>query len=73
VWFYVLKEVEVRHDGERLGAVGGRIVAEVILGLLELDRSSYLRMAPNWRPETPIARTAGLFDVGDLLVFAAAA
>jgi hypothetical protein len=73
LWFYVLKEAELRHDGERLGAVGGRIVAEVILGLLELDRSSYLRMAPNWRPETPIARTAGLFDVGDLLVFAGAA
>ena len=72
LWFYVLKEAELRHDGERLGAVGGRIVAETILGLLELDRSSYLRAASAWRPEPPIARASGLLEVGDLLRFAGA-
>ncbi len=34
----------------RLGPVGGRIVAEVFLGLLFADRSSYLNLAPGWRP-----------------------
>jgi hypothetical protein len=32
LWYYVLKEAEVVENGERLGPLGGRIVAEVILG-----------------------------------------
>ena len=50
LWYYVLKEAEVRADGRSLGPVGGRIVAEVFLGLLEKDPSSYLRNDPSWRP-----------------------
>ena len=73
LWFYVLKEAELEAGGKHLGPVGGRIVAEVILGLLELDRSSYLRAAPAWRPEPPIAPEPGLFRMGDLLRFAGAA
>lgn len=73
LWFYVLKEAELEADGKTLGPVGGRIVAEVILGLLESDKSSYLRVAPAWKPEPPIARAPGLFEIGDLLVFAGAA
>jgi len=73
LWFYILKEAEIQHDGERLGAVGGRIVAEVFLGLLKLDRSSYLGQNPPWRPQPPIAGAAGRFGIGDLLKFAGAA
>jgi hypothetical protein len=40
LWFYVLKVAE-RGGGLRLGPVGGRIVADVILGLIAADRSSY--------------------------------
>ena len=29
LWFYVLKEADVRQAGERLGPVGGRIAGEV--------------------------------------------
>jgi hypothetical protein len=50
LWYYVLKEAEVRAGGRHLGPVGGRIVAEVFLGLLEKDPSSYLRNEPGWRP-----------------------
>jgi hypothetical protein len=32
LWYYVLKEVEVRNGGEYMGEVGGRLVAEVHLG-----------------------------------------
>jgi hypothetical protein len=32
LWYYVLKEAEVIENGERLGPLGSRIVAEVILG-----------------------------------------
>jgi hypothetical protein len=50
LWFYILREADVMADGARLGPVGGRIVAEVIIGLMEGDRQSYLRQAPEWEP-----------------------
>ena len=55
LWYYVLKEAEVMTDGLRLTGVGARLVGEVIIGLLELDDSSYLsqRMAS----DAPAART----------------
>ena len=30
--------------------MGGRIVAETILGILSNDRNSYLNVSPSWRP-----------------------
>ena len=42
LWYYVLKEAELQQNGERLGEVGGRIVAEVLLGLLDGDPLSFL-------------------------------
>lgn len=50
LWFYVLREAEVQEKGLQLGAVGGRIVAEVILGLLKADKQSYLNQDPDWKP-----------------------
>lgn len=69
LWYYILKEAEVRHNGEHLGAVGGRIVAEVLLGLIDADPSSYRNAAEEWQPELPGARE-GDFTVADLLHFA---
>lgn len=43
LWYYVLKEAEVVADGLRLGPVGGRIVAECLVGVIQLDPRSYLR------------------------------
>ncbi|MFI7493785.1 heme peroxidase family protein [Kocuria sp. M4R2S49] len=60
LWFYVLKEAELT-GGRTLGPVGGRIVAEVILGILSLDRSSFLNAATPWTPATTP------FACGDLL------
>jgi hypothetical protein len=51
LWYYILKEAEVVENGERLGPVGGRIVAEVLIGLLEGDRMSFVRTNPKWTPE----------------------
>ena len=70
LWFYILKEAELSFAGERLGPVGGRIVAEVILGILDMDRTSYLSVNPLWRPSVPIATVPGQFRTGDLLKFA---
>jgi hypothetical protein len=51
LWFYILKEAELtREGGQRLGRVGGRIVAEVLLGLLAADPLSYVNVEPGWEP-----------------------
>ena len=49
LWFYILKESELL-GGKKLGPVGGRIVAEVILGLLGLDKTSYFNANPSFVP-----------------------
>jgi hypothetical protein len=64
LWFYILREAEVAADGEHLGPVGGRIVAEVIVGLIRGDRQSYLRQDPDW---TPTYGSGGSFFMVDLL------
>jgi hypothetical protein len=64
LWFYVLREAQVTADGEHLGPVGGRIVAEVIIGLIKGDRQSYLRQDPDW---TPTYGPGGSFATVDLL------
>ena len=51
-------------DGEHLGPVGGRIVAEVIYGLIEGDNLSYLGQDPQW---TPTYGTNGTFTIVGLL------
>ena len=70
LWFYVLKEAELRTGGEHLGPVGGRIVAEVLLGLLAGDPLSYVNSAPGWEPTLPDADGDGKFTIVDLLHFA---
>jgi heme peroxidase len=70
LWYYVLKEAEARHDGQQLGPVGGRIVAEVLIGLLSGDPQSYLTVQPGWKPTGVPAATAGAFTLADFLKFA---
>jgi len=64
LWFYVLREADVLEDGRHLGPVGGRIVAEVIAGLIMGDGQSYLRQNPGWEPTYG---TDGSFTTVDLL------
>ena len=75
LWFYILKEAELPpYNGERLGPVGGRIMAEVLVGLLQRDPNSYLYLDPAWKPAPPIANpTTGKFTFADLLKYAGAA
>lgn len=71
LWFYILRESELA-GGQHLGPVGGRIVAEVILGLIEMDPQSYLSLAPAWTPTIPAqAGDPTKFELADLLQFAA--
>jgi hypothetical protein len=72
LWYWLLREAERIEQGERLGPTGGRIVAEVLLGMLSGDPSSYLHASPAWSPTLPAAQ-AGTFTVVDLLRFAGVA
>ena len=63
LWFYVLREAAVTAGGEHLGPVGGRIVAEVVLGLLIGDRQSYLSQDPDWTPTYGSGDDLGMVDL----------
>ena len=70
LWLYVLREADLMADGRHLGPVGGRIVAEVFIGLLEMDPMSILNSSPNWRPSLPSRGGSGDFGMVDLLTIA---
>lgn len=67
LWYYILKEAQVREGGKKLGPLGARIVAEVFVGLLQGDDDSFLNV-PGWKPSLP-ARVPGTFTMTDLLRF----
>jgi LysM domain len=56
------------HGGQRLGPVGGTLVAEVLVGLVRCSEDSILG-SPGWVPSLPAAKP-GRFDLADLLRFA---
>jgi hypothetical protein len=69
LWFYVLREADVLAGGAHLGPVGGRIVAEVLVGLLAADGFSYLSVDPTWQPT--LGPVPGWFTLADLVTVAA--
>lgn len=68
LWYYILKEAKVRHNGLRLGPVGSIIVSEVFVGLVHGDQNSFLWREKNWKPSLPSA-TPGDFKMVDMLRF----
>ncbi|MEM9291685.1 MAG: heme peroxidase family protein [Acidobacteriota bacterium] len=68
LWFYLLKEAELLPE-DRLGPVGGGIVAQTFLGLLKGDSRSYLRVAPGFTPLLP-SKTPHDFTIADLITLA---
>jgi hypothetical protein len=66
LWLYILREAAARRDGDRLGEVGGRIVAEVLYGVIQIDPDSYLALQPDWTPTLPSRGDA--FRLVDVLV-----
>jgi hypothetical protein len=73
LWYYILKEAELPpYNAERLGPVGGRIMSEVLVGLLRRDPNSYLYLNAAWKPAPPIAPATGQFGFVDLLRYAGA-
>ncbi|MHA5048289.1 peroxidase family protein [Streptomyces sp. SD15] len=71
LWFYVLKEAEVRELGRRLGEVGSRIVAETIIGQIRQDSGSYVNQT-SWSPAQGVLLPNGrpVRTIADFLRFA---
>jgi hypothetical protein len=67
LWFYVLKEAEALNDGDRLGPVGGRIVGEVLVGIIDADHESLRSVDRSWTPTLP-SHEPGRFGIADILV-----
>jgi len=68
LWLYILRESAVRHDGDRLGEVGGRITGEVLVEIIRRDPESYLAIDPSWQPSLPAHEDS--FRLRDLLIAA---
>jgi len=67
LWIYVLREADALHDGDRLGPVGGRIVGEVLVGIVDADPESFRSVQRAWTPTLPSHDPNG-FGIADILV-----
>lgn len=71
LWYYVLAEAQQQFVNDntptRLGAVGGRIFAEVLVGLMLANPASYLRSEPTFQPYPELCASPGRFLMSDLL------
>jgi hypothetical protein len=64
LWVYTLEEAQLLADGLHLGPVAGRIVAEVLIGLLAADPAGYLAVQPAWQPTVASSIAAFLAYAG---------
>ncbi|MGO9265694.1 MAG: peroxidase family protein [Candidatus Binataceae bacterium] len=62
LWYYILREADVQQNGNRLGSVGSRIVAETLSALVYRDRASYLNNL-----QDPAVKPNGI-DVGGTII-----
>ena len=74
LWFYILKEAEVRADGNSLGELGSRIVVETQVGIMQYDPGSYLNDVDGpWDPSKGVQLANGggpIVTIRDFLQFA---
>lgn len=78
LWTYILAETvpqaitiqtsqgDQTLEARQLGPVGGRIVAEVMVGLMLSDSSSYLALDPRWTPDADLIEN-GRFGLRELI------
>ncbi|HUR86439.1 MAG TPA: heme peroxidase family protein [Solirubrobacteraceae bacterium] len=72
LWYYVLKEAEVRANGNSLGELGSRIVVETQIGLLRNDPNSFLNAKHGWDPSEGVKLSNGdpIVTIRDFFAFA---
>ncbi|MEQ5796258.1 heme peroxidase family protein [Paracoccus sp. NFXS7] len=68
LWYYILKEAQLMHGGQRLGPVGATIIAECFLGFVHGDHESFMWKRSAWMPELPRA-DSDTFTMVDMLNF----
>lgn len=61
LWYYILAESDRVANGKKIGPVGSRIIADVFVSLLEVDKDSILRVEKKFVP------AAGQFGMADFL------
>jgi hypothetical protein len=61
LFYYVLRESELKSHGTHYGPVGSALLLEVFGGMLRLCKDTFLR-APDWRPDPCIAKPDPSFD-----------
>lgn len=67
LWYYVLREAMVLKNGDELGPLAGRIVAETFVRMLKRDGDSFMNVS-GFTPALPSA-TPGTFTIADMLEF----
>lgn len=73
LWFYILKESGITAEGKHLGPVGGRIVTETLIGMMEVVFKSYEPHSSlaSWVPTFPDRKgNVGSFGLADLIYHA---
>jgi len=55
LWYYILREADACAGGHRLGPVGGRIVAEVLVGLIDAETTSFRHNSPGWKSQRTLS------------------
>lgn len=64
LWFYILREAEVKTGGHRLHGVGAEIVARTFVALMLKDKASYMVQEPGF---VPALGSGGRFTMTDLV------
>jgi hypothetical protein len=64
LWYYVIEEAQTLRDGNRLGPVGGRLVGEVLVGLMKQTPCSYLN---DFEPLINLNNAMGTFTMREFL------
>jgi Animal haem peroxidase len=68
LWYYILREAAVFANGDTLGPLGAKIVAETFIKILKRDSESYLNKSGGFTPFLPSV-LPGDFTVSDLIKF----
>jgi hypothetical protein len=69
LWYYTLLEAKIfGQEGDHVGPVASHIIAEVIIGLIQSDETSYLYTDPSWVPRDEKGKPIN--SMADLLTMA---
>ncbi len=66
LWYYILREASVLNNGNTLGPLGAKIVADTFVRILKRDSESYLNKVAGFTPFLP-SDVSGDFTVTDII------